>query len=68
MRRAETILSRTRSDETGRELLEQTLRLLAPSNRFDLELQRFDLSLANRRASPTRRVGSRRAIRALAWA
>jgi len=38
-------------DETGQELLEQTLRLLAPEViGFELELQRFDLSLANRRA------------------
>ncbi|MHB8059426.1 MAG: isocitrate/isopropylmalate family dehydrogenase, partial [Gaiellaceae bacterium] len=39
-------------DETGQELLEQTLRLLTPDViGFELELQRFDLSLANRRAS-----------------
>jgi isocitrate dehydrogenase (NAD+) len=39
-------------DETGQELLEQTLRVLAPEAiGIELELQRFDLSLANRRAT-----------------
>ncbi len=39
-------------DETGQELLEQTLRVLAPEAiGIDLELQRFDLSLGNRRAT-----------------
>jgi isocitrate/isopropylmalate dehydrogenase len=39
-------------DETGQELLEQTLRVLAPEViGIELELQRFDLSLANRRAT-----------------
>jgi isocitrate/isopropylmalate dehydrogenase len=37
-------------DETGQELLEQSLRLLDPELlRLELELQRFDLSLASRR-------------------
>jgi len=39
-------------DETGQELLEQTLRVLAPEViGIELELHRFDLSLANRRAT-----------------
>ena len=39
-------------DETGQELLEQSLRLLDPSViDLDLELLRFDLSLQNRRAT-----------------
>ena len=39
-------------DETGQELLEQSLRLLDPSViDLDLELLRFDLSLENRRAT-----------------
>ena len=39
-------------DETGQELLEQTLRVLAPEAiGIELELEHFDLSLANRRAS-----------------
>jgi isocitrate dehydrogenase (NAD+) len=39
-------------DETGQELLEQALRVLAPDvTRVDLELERFDLSLDNRRRS-----------------
>ena len=39
-------------DETGQELLEQALRVLAPEAiGIELELQRFDLSLANRRAT-----------------
>jgi isocitrate dehydrogenase (NAD+) len=39
-------------DETGQELLEQTLRVLAPEViGIELELQHFDLSLANRRAT-----------------
>ncbi|MGB0094711.1 MAG: isocitrate/isopropylmalate family dehydrogenase [Solirubrobacteraceae bacterium] len=39
-------------DETGQELLEQSVRLLDPELlEVDLELQRFDLSLENRRAS-----------------
>lgn len=37
-------------DETGQELLEQALRVLAPAVvRFDVELEHYDLSLANRR-------------------
>ena len=39
-------------DETGQELLEQTLRVLLPEAiGIELELRRFDLSLANRRAT-----------------
>jgi isocitrate dehydrogenase (NAD+) len=39
-------------DQTGQELLEQSVRLLDPALLgVDLELQRFDLSLANRRAT-----------------
>lgn len=39
-------------DETGQELLEQSLRLLDPSLlALDVELKRFDLSLENRRAT-----------------
>jgi isocitrate/isopropylmalate dehydrogenase len=39
-------------DETGQELLEEALRVLAPDVLgFDLELVHFDLSLANRRAT-----------------
>jgi isocitrate dehydrogenase (NAD+) len=39
-------------DQTGQEMLEQSLRLLDPGLLgLDLELQRFDLSLENRRAS-----------------
>ncbi len=39
-------------DETGQELLDQSLRLLkAETIRIDVELQRFDLSLENRRAT-----------------
>ena len=39
-------------DETGQELLEQALRVLAPDVLgFDLELVHFDLSLENRRAT-----------------
>jgi isocitrate/isopropylmalate dehydrogenase len=54
-------------DETGQELLEQTLRVLAPETiGFELELQRFDLSLANRRATANAVVSeAATAIRAL---
>jgi isocitrate/isopropylmalate dehydrogenase len=39
-------------DETGQELLEQALRILDPAVlQLDLELERFDLSLENRRAT-----------------
>ena len=39
-------------DETGQELLEQSLRLLDPQLLgVELELERFDLSLENRRAT-----------------
>jgi isocitrate dehydrogenase (NAD+) len=44
-------------DETGQELLEQSLRVLDPSLlQLDLELQRFDLSLEARRATENRVV------------
>ena len=37
-------------DETGQELLEQALRVLDPAvTRVDVELERYDLSLENRR-------------------
>ena len=54
-------------DETGQELLEQTLRLLTPeATGLELELQRFDLSLANRRATGNAVVSdAAAAIRAL---
>ena len=54
-------------DETGQDLLEQTLRTLAPEAiGFELELQRFDLSLANRRATGNAVVSeAAAAIRAL---
>jgi hypothetical protein len=43
-------------DETGQELLEQSLRVLAPDViGLELELPRFDLSLESRRA--TRNAG-----------
>ena len=39
-------------DETGQELLEQSIRVLDPGLlELELELQRFDLSLENRRAT-----------------
>ena len=39
-------------DETGQELLEEALRVLAPDvTGIELELPRFDLSLDNRRAT-----------------
>jgi isocitrate dehydrogenase (NAD+) len=39
-------------DETGQELLDQAVRVLDPSIlELELELQRFDLSLENRRAT-----------------
>jgi isocitrate dehydrogenase (NAD+) len=42
-------------DETGQELLEQALRVLAPEvTRVDVELERFDLSLDNRRRTQNR--------------
>jgi isocitrate/isopropylmalate dehydrogenase len=44
-------------DETGQELLEEALRVLAPDvTGLELELPRFDLSLANRRATKNRIV------------
>ena len=45
-------------DETGQELLEQSLRALDPGLlELDVELQRFDLSLENRRATGNAVVG-----------
>ena len=42
-------------DETGQELLEQALRVLEPDViGIELELERYDLSLEHRRATPTR--------------
>jgi isocitrate dehydrogenase (NAD+) len=42
-------------DETGQELVERALRVLDPEVlELDLELERFDLSLENRRALCTR--------------
>ncbi len=39
-------------DQTGQELLEEALRVIAPDVvGVDLELRRFDLSLENRRAT-----------------
>jgi isocitrate/isopropylmalate dehydrogenase len=54
-------------DETGQELLEQTLRVLAPDAiGLELELRRFDLSLENRRATQNAVVSeAAAAIRAL---
>jgi isocitrate/isopropylmalate dehydrogenase len=44
-------------DETGQELLEESLRVLAPEvTGLDLEFPRFDLSLENRRATDNRIV------------
>jgi isocitrate/isopropylmalate dehydrogenase len=44
-------------DQTGQELLEESLRLLDPALiGVDVELRRFDLSLANRRATANRAV------------
>jgi isocitrate dehydrogenase (NAD+) len=45
-------------DETGQELLDQALRLLDPSTiAVDVSIDRFDLSLENRRATENRVVG-----------
>ncbi len=42
-------------DETGQELLEQSLRVLDPQVLgIELEVERFDLSLENRRATEQR--------------
>src|SRR5437763_14712683 len=44
-------------DETGQELLEEALRVLAPDvTGLELRFPRFDLSLANRRATRNRVV------------
>jgi isocitrate dehydrogenase (NAD+) len=41
-----------RGDQTGQELLDESLRVVAPGvTRLDLEMQTFDLSLENRRAT-----------------
>jgi isocitrate dehydrogenase (NAD+) len=52
-------------DETGQELLEEAVRVLAPESvGFELELPRFDLSLASRRETGNRVVSdAARAIR-----
>src|SRR6516164_1655220 len=45
-------------DETGQELLQESLRVFAPDVLgFDLELVHFDLSLANRRSTSNQVVG-----------
>jgi isocitrate/isopropylmalate dehydrogenase len=49
---AETTIAVLDGDETGQELLEEALRVLAPEVvGLDLDLQRFDLSLESRRAT-----------------
>jgi len=49
---AETTVAVLEGDETGQELLEEALRVLAPEVvGLDLDLQRFDLSLESRRAT-----------------
>jgi isocitrate dehydrogenase (NAD+) len=46
-------------DETGQELLEQALRVLAPDvTRVDVELEHYDLSLDNRRRTNNEVVGA----------
>src|SRR5581483_5277750 len=51
-------------DQTGQELLEESLRVLAPDVLgFELELPRFDLSLASRRATSNGVVHAAAAIR-----
>ena len=41
-----------RGDQTGQELLDESLRVIAPDvTGLDLELQMFELSLAHRRAT-----------------
>src|SRR5919201_603793 len=48
----ETTIVVLEGDETGQELLEEALRVLAPDvTGIDLEFARFDLSLASRRAT-----------------
>ena len=50
--RDDTTIVVLEGDETGQELLEEALRVVAPDViGVDLELPRFDLSLANRRAT-----------------
>ena len=47
-------------DQTGQELLEQSLRVLDPERARDrVELERFDLSLENRRATDNERLPAR---------
>jgi isocitrate dehydrogenase (NAD+) len=49
---AETTIAVLEGDETGQELLEEAVRVLAPEVvGLDLDLQRFDLSLESRRAT-----------------
>jgi isocitrate dehydrogenase (NAD+) len=51
-RRAERTIVALEGDETGQELLEEALRVLAPDVvGLELELPRYDLSLENRRAT-----------------
>jgi isocitrate dehydrogenase (NAD+) len=51
-RRAQRTIVVLEGDETGQELLEEALRVLAPDViGFELELPRYDLSLENRRAT-----------------
>src|SRR5918995_746054 len=53
-------------DETGQELLEQALRVLDPAvTKLEVELEHYDLSLANRRSTANEVVGAAaRAMRA----
>ena len=47
-------------DETGQELLEEALRVLAPDvTGLELDFARFDLSLESRRATRERRSSTR---------
>jgi isocitrate dehydrogenase (NAD+) len=54
---AETTIVLLEGDETGQELLEEAVRVLAGDvTRLDIELPRYDLSLAGRRSSDNRVV------------
>ena len=54
--------SRARGGQTGQELLEQALRVLDPELLgLEIELERFDLSLENRRATRQRGLRGGRA-------
>ena len=56
-------------DETGQELLEEALRVLAPDViGLELDFPRFDLSLENRRATEERRSSTRRRARSASTA